>query len=97
MGIIKQSMSIVLLVLCIHFGKLSAQSALANHDTQQAIDISAEDLNADNKQGRARFTGNVVVKQGGMILKSDDLLVFYDNPGGTGSPEISRLDATGLG
>ncbi len=95
MSIFKVSLLMIMFGISSTLAPADAQSALANHDTQQAIDISAEDLNADNKLGRASFTGNVIVKQGGMTLKSEDLLVFYSNPGGNDAPEINRLDATG--
>ena len=72
-----------------------AQSDLKAHDTEQPLDVRAENLEADNKAGRARFTGNVTVVQGGITLESDELLVFYSNPFGNADPKISRLDATG--
>lgn len=74
---------------------VAAQSALKNHDTQQAIDVRADDLQANNRTGRASFRGNVTVVQGSMTLKSDSLTLFYNTEKGSTNPEIDRLDAEG--
>ena len=71
------------------------QSVLKEHDTQQPFDVQADALQADNKAGRARFTGNVEVRQGALTLESETLLVFYASESGDEDPQIGRLDATG--
>jgi lipopolysaccharide export system protein LptA len=72
-----------------------AQSALKDHDTYQPIDISAERLEMQQKQGRAIFTGAVQVTQGKMVLRSETITVFYTTPEGDSDPTISRLNAQG--
>lgn len=76
-------------------GSADAQSVLKNHDTYQAIDISAERLEMQQKQGRAIFSGAVQVTQGDMVLRSETITVFYTTPEGDSDPTISRLDAQG--
>lgn len=71
------------------------QSALKDHDTKQPFDVQADQLQADNKAGRARFSGNVEVRQGAMTLKSETLLIFYLVGSDAADPQIGRLDATG--
>jgi len=74
---------------------VSSQSVLKDHDTYQPIDISAERLEMQQKQGRAVFTGAVQVLQGKLTLRSNTITVFYDRADTDGDPSISRLDAQG--
>ena len=76
-------------------GAVAAQSVLKNHDTYQPLDISAERLEMQQKQGRAIFSGAVQVIQGGLTLRSDTITVFYALEDTDGDPSISRLDAQG--
>ncbi|MBO6504588.1 MAG: hypothetical protein JJ850_04300 [Kordiimonadaceae bacterium] len=76
-------------------GTASAQSVLKNHDTYQPLDISAERLEMQQKQGRAIFSGAVLVTQGKLTLRSDTITVFYALENQGGDPSISRLDAQG--
>ena len=76
-------------------GAASAQSVLKDHDTYQPLDISAERLEMQQKQGRAIFSGAVQVVQGGLTLRSDTITVFYALENTDGDPSISRLDAQG--
>jgi len=73
----------------------NSQSVLKDHDTYQPIDISAERLEMQQKQGRAIFTGAVQVLQGKLTLRSSTITVFYDQSDTDGDPSISRLDAQG--
>lgn len=73
----------------------AAQSVLKNHDTYQPLDISAERLEMQQKQGRAIFSGAVLVTQGKLTLRSDTITVFYALENEGGDPSISRLDAQG--
>ncbi len=73
----------------------SAQSVLKDHDTYQPLDISAERLEMQQKQGRAIFTGSVQVTQGKLTLRSNTITVFYNIAETDGDPTISRLDAQG--
>lgn len=73
----------------------NAQSILKDHDTYQPLDISAERLEMQQKQGRAIFSGAVQVTQGKLVLRSDTITVFYKLESGEKDPAISRLDAQG--
>ncbi|PCI61636.1 MAG: OstA family protein [Kordiimonadales bacterium] len=83
-----------LLVPCFSLSA-GAQSVLKDHDTYQALDISAERLELQQKQGRAIYKGAVQVIQGDMTLTSDILTVFFESGSEGGNPNISRLDAQG--
>ncbi len=85
------------LLVSLHIGlsAVQAQSVLKNHDTLQPINITAERLEVQQKQGRAIFKGTVQVIQGKMTFKSETITVFYDTSSGLDDPSISRLDAVG--
>ncbi|MBL4788146.1 MAG: hypothetical protein JKY60_03550 [Kordiimonadaceae bacterium] len=83
-----------LLVSCFSFSA-GAQSVLKDHDTYQALDISAERLELQQRQGRAIYKGAVQVIQGDMTLTSDTLTVFFESGNDGDNPSISRLDAQG--
>lgn len=70
-------------------------SALKGHDTQQPIDVTAENLEVRAKEGWALFSGLVLVKQGGLTMKAGQMRVFYDKETLDDNPEIDRLDAIG--
>lgn len=91
------SICVVLFALLLpdRFLSASAQSVLKDHDTYQPLDISAERLEMQQKQGRAIFTGAVQVTQGKLTLRSNTITVFYDLADADGDPTISRLDAQG--
>lgn len=88
---------LILLTITLTLGTTAtySQSSLKDHDTYQAIDISADRLEVKQKRGQALFKGSVKVLQGGMILTSDVLTVYYKNTTGEEDPSIERLDATG--
>ena len=70
-----------------------AQSALKKHDTNAPIDVNADKIEVQDKQGISIWTGNVRVKQGDLDLASNSVKLFYRRKGDT--PEIVRLDAIG--
>lgn len=74
----------------------SAQvSALKDHDTAQAIDITADRLEVREKEDIAVFSGSVEAVQGELNISADSITVYYKKPVGDGNPTISRLDMAG--
>jgi len=98
-GVGRQHIAAATTALALWVGVITApangQSVLKDHDTYQPIDISAERLEMQQKQGRAIFTGAVQVLQGKLTLRSNTITVFYDRADTDGDPSISRLDAQG--
>ncbi len=80
---------------------LAQQRSLADHDSGQPIEITADSLEVRRDKGFAVFTGNVDAVQGKMRLRADKLTVHYRPNGGKGSGgaaaqgTISRMDAEG--
>lgn len=71
-------------------------SALKGHNTNAPVDVQADRIEVQDRADRALFTGNVHVVQAEMTLDTPRLTVAYSNaPGGTGNPQIQRLDAAG--
>ncbi len=64
-------------------------------DTSLPVEISADQLQVDQADGTAVFSGNVRIGQGQMRLSADKVLVEYAKGNGAGTGRISRLLATG--
>ena len=61
-------------------------------DTSEPVEVTADQLNVNQNDGTAVFTGNVIVIQGDMRLSAPRLRVEYGTEDKT---EIERLHATG--
>ncbi|PNB45746.1 OstA family protein, partial [Pseudomonas sp. FW305-130] len=59
------------------------------------INFSSDHIELQDKANRAVLTGNVVVKQAEMTLNSARMTVAYTGQIVDGSPQVSRLDASG--
>lgn len=73
-------------------------SALAPIDPSQPLQISADDAEVLLEEQTGTFFGNVVARQGGLVLTSERLTVFYlsDNRGTGGTAAaISKARAEG--
>lgn len=92
---IRMTHRFLLALLLITGTGVTAQSVLKNHDTYQPLDISAERLEMQQRQGRAIFSGAVQVTQGKLTLRSETITVFYALAEEGSDPSISRLDAQG--
>ncbi|WP_084584089.1 LptA/OstA family protein [Sphingomonas azotifigens] len=69
--------------------------AQARHDSNAPIDVASDSIQLDDKANRAILTGNVVIKQSDMTLRAARVTVAYSGNALGGSPQASRLDATG--
>jgi len=70
-------------------------SGLEGHDTEQPIDIVADELKVDQDKKLAIFEGAVEVTQGDLKFLTETLRVYYETDGDSENPKIARLDATG--
>ena len=70
----------------------SGISALKGHDSKAPIDVDAARLEAQDRADRAIFSGNVVVRQGSLTLRTARLTVAYANTNGL---DVTRIDASG--
>lgn len=73
-------------------GDAAQAQALANHDSNAPVNVSAASIEAQDRADRVLITGDVRVTQAGLTLTADRMTVAYSRAGGT---EINRIDATG--
>ncbi|MCB1832976.1 MAG: lipopolysaccharide transport periplasmic protein LptA [Geminicoccaceae bacterium] len=75
---------------------LCAQDAIAGYDTSLPIEIEADQLTVEQNSETATFSGNVIVVQGDMTLRSAKLLVIYALDGDNASDQpIRRIEVDG--
>ena len=68
-------------------------------DSDKPVKIEADQLEVNDNEKTALFSGNVVVKQGPTTMRTSALKVFYSGEGtaaeGATGQQLSRLEATG--
>lgn len=86
----------VLLVLGSAVASIADTDSLFNgHDTEQPIEIVADNFTIDQDAKIATFEGRVEATQGNLIFTTETLRVFYETKKGKDEPSIVRLDAAG--
>ena len=71
-------------------------SALKGHNSNAPVDVTADRIEVQDRADRAIFAGNVHAIQGDLSLDTSRLTVAYSGgQGGSGNPQIHRLDAAG--
>ncbi len=70
-------------------------SLFNGHDTEQPIEIVADNFTIDQDAKIATFEGRVEAIQGNLIFTTETLRVFYETKEGKDEPSIVRLDAAG--
>lgn len=73
----------------------TAASAQRAHNSNAPIDFNADTIELQDRANRAVLAGNVAVKQADMTLNASRLTVAYTGKVTDGSPQVSRLDASG--
>lgn len=73
----------------------TAAAAQQHHDSSAPINFGADHIELQDKQNRAILSGNVSVKQAEMTLNAARMTVTYTGQVVNGSPQVSRLDASG--
>ncbi len=62
-----------------------------NQDTKAPVEVTADSLSVNQKDGTALYTGNVIIAQGEMRLAAPRVLVVYSEA----AQKIQRMEATG--
>lgn len=81
-----------LALLSVGKGDAAYAQALANHDSNAPVSVSASSIEAQDRSDRVLISGDVRVTQAGLTLTAQRMTVAYSRSGGT---EINRIDATG--
>ena len=74
---------------------IAAGGFAQKRNSNAPIDFGAEHMELQDKANRVILTGNVVIKQDDMTLRAARVTVAYTGKAIDGSPQASRLDATG--
>ncbi|WP_174291796.1 LptA/OstA family protein [Sphingomonas bacterium] len=70
-------------------------AAQQRHDTNAPISFDAGHIELQDKANRALLSGKVAVKQSEMTLNAERVTVAYTGQVVDGSPQVSRMDASG--
>ncbi len=73
----------------------SAAHGQTRHDTAAPIDFDAQHLELQDRANRAILSGDVRIRQAEMTLNAGQVTVAYTGELTDGSPQVSRLDASG--
>lgn len=65
------------------------------HDKTLPVEVTADQLNVDQSDGTAVFTGNVLVGQGEMRISANRVDVYYATENDQATGRIQRMLATG--
>lgn len=82
---------IVLLLVLAAAGPSLAAPLPANLRSDAPVSVTSERLEADDKLHQIRFSGNVVARQGDLVIYAGELLLVYPEKGG----DIDRIEASG--
>lgn len=70
-------------------------AAQQRHDSNAPINFGADHIELQDKANRGVLVGHVIVKQAEMTLNAGRMTVAYTGQVVNGSPQVSRLDASG--
>jgi lipopolysaccharide export system protein LptA len=84
-----------LALLALALGAAVPAAAQTRHDSNAPIDVASNHIELQDRANRALLTGNVVIKQAEMTLTAARVTVTYTGQISDGSPQVSRLDASG--
>ena len=73
----------------------AAGAGAQRHNSNAPIDFGADHIELQDKANRAVLAGNVSVRQAEMTLRAARMTVAYTGQVVDGSPQVSRLDASG--
>jgi lipopolysaccharide export system protein LptA len=77
------------------FAATGAALAQSRHDSSAPIDFAADHIELQDQQNRAILSGNVRITQAEMVLTAARVTVAYTGKVTSGSPQASRIDASG--
>ncbi|WP_294288925.1 LptA/OstA family protein [uncultured Sphingomonas sp.] len=73
----------------------TSAAAQVRHNSSAPIDFNAGTIELQDRANRAILSGGVNVKQANMTLEAQRMTVAYTGRITEGSPQVSRLDASG--
>ncbi len=73
-------------------GIQAGAQGIASHNSRAPVDFDAGRIELQDRENRVALSGSVVVRQAGLTVRSNRMLVNYTD---TGSLDIQRITATG--
>jgi lipopolysaccharide export system protein LptA len=73
-------------------GQVGHAQVLPNHNSNAPIDVAADSFDVASRDGRASYSGNVVVRQDRLTMRAARVSVAFTTGGGV---DINRVEATG--
>ncbi len=71
---------------------LSTNAHAAADDSSEPINIEADRMISQEQQNSVVFLGNVVARQGDLVIRTDEMTVYYDQKdGGDGKKNSSKV------
>src|ERR1044072_8060363 len=87
--------SALLLPLGLALATLASPAAAQKHDSNAPIDFGASHMQLDDRATRVLLSGNVRITQAELTPTAARMTVTYTGEIVDGSPQVSRLDASG--
>ena len=88
----KSALAGFVLTLAAMGGLHAYAQAIANHNSNAPVNYAADRIELQDRQNRVILSGNVVIEQAGLTVRSGRTLVNYSD---AGSLSIQRITATG--
>lgn len=85
----------IALTLALIPAPFAAPAIAQQHNSNAPIDFAAEQLELQDRANRAVLSGGVNIRQGNLTLTAQRVTVAYTGQVIGGSPQVSRLDASG--
>lgn len=73
----------------------SGAAAQSHHDSNADIDVASVHAELLDRENKLLLTGDVKITQAEMVLNAERVVLTYTGEIQSGSPELSRLDASG--
>lgn len=70
-------------------------TAQSKHNSDAPLDFDARSIQLDDKASRALLSGDVVIKQAEMTLRAARVTIAYTGSAVGGTPQATRVDASG--
>jgi lipopolysaccharide export system protein LptA len=88
-----RNLILMLAALAVAVTAPALSQALGGHNSNADVDVDADRIEVQDRADRAVFSGNVVVRQGGLTLNAGRLTLAYSKSGD--GRHIDRIDASG--
>ena len=90
-----RGLALIAFALPLTLAATAPAAAQSRHNSNAPIDFAADHIELQDRANRVLLTGNVRITQAEMTLNAARMTVTYTGQISNGSPQVSRLDASG--